>query len=103
LLLSIENLNKLVFVFDGVDTEIKNDKKLDNGKLRLQRINKFVNSIYEKPEKRKCRSIVPSLFDIVTFIQFIRDISEKIQNIEVKFPLFEADRFISVLANEYNG
>ncbi|KAL6595927.1 hypothetical protein U3516DRAFT_849441, partial [Neocallimastix sp. 'constans'] len=39
----------------------------------------------------------------VTFIQFIRDISEKIQNIEVKFPLFEADRFISVLANEYNG
>jgi len=52
---------------------------------------------------RKSRSLCPSPLNIMVMIQYIKDSMEIFNKLELKLTLFEADPYISYLANKCNA
>ncbi|ORX48432.1 PIN domain-like protein [Piromyces finnis] len=104
-LLSIENLEKIIFVFDGANINIKNQTEKERRELKIISIKDFYNEIVSKEfqEKNFPKSITPSPLSFMTFMQFLLGAQKIYHCIELKFALLEADKYIAELANKYNG
>ncbi|OUM68409.1 hypothetical protein PIROE2DRAFT_58076 [Piromyces sp. E2] len=106
LFLSIENLEKIIFVFDGVDIPLKGETEFLRRNGKIESMKEFYNYIVnatELHEKNSPKTISPSPLSIMTFFQFLFDSKRIYSNIELKFSLLEADKYIAELANKYNG
>ncbi|ORX75771.1 hypothetical protein BCR32DRAFT_296678 [Anaeromyces robustus] len=107
-LLAIDNLGKLIFVFDGMDTLMKIDTNINRAKERVKSIKNFYKKIIHFDSKLKRAFFKPSKVCAVPIIriayaQYLFDASEFYEKLEVKLSLFEADSDIANLANKYNG
>ncbi|ORY67901.1 hypothetical protein LY90DRAFT_667745 [Neocallimastix californiae] len=108
-LLHIDNLKKLIFVVDTVE---------DLSKLKKKRFENKFKSVYGlkekifKPDKEKHNCIYkykyfdkycPSPIEFNTYIHYLYLKSKEEPKLELKFPSYEADRYMAKLAVEENG
>ncbi|ORX45954.1 hypothetical protein BCR36DRAFT_106603 [Piromyces finnis] len=110
LLLSIENLNKIIFIFDGVVEIRKRIKRKSRQEERIKNIKKFYNKIQTKNYKngallRPEVNLCASQLLLNTFIQYLLNIEKLFPNkIEIVSSVSkESDIYIAELANNING
>jgi hypothetical protein len=102
--LSIENLGKLIIIYDGVDPEIKEKAKNKRRGQRIKRVNKYYQKLKENDFKNNFKNdTLPSPLNSITLFQYIKDSMEIFDNLELKMTSFEADSYIAYLANKYNA
>ncbi|ORX77602.1 hypothetical protein BCR32DRAFT_302481 [Anaeromyces robustus] len=108
LLLAIDGLKKIIFVLDGVDTDMKMNKKRIQANERIKSVHGFFNKVVStslspnqnlKPDGKNC----PTPLVLMSFIQFLCDSKKLFDKVDVKFSLREADSYIAKLAIENNG
>jgi len=56
-----------------------------------------------KFKKKISPALCPSPLNIMTLIQYLKDSMDTFQKLELKLTVFEADSYISYLANKYNA
>ncbi|ORX85584.1 PIN domain-like protein [Anaeromyces robustus] len=106
LFLAINNLEKIIFVFDGINIPLKEETEIQRRNEKINSINEFFNRILYSPkigDKNLPKMISPSSLVFMTYIQFLIDSSKLFKNVEVKFSVFEADAYISKLSTKFNG
>jgi len=106
LFLSIENLKKIIFVFDGVNIPLKGETEFLRRNDRIESMKKFCDYIIHAnklQEKNTPKTLTPSPLSIMTFLQFLLDSKKIFNKIELNFSLLEADKYIAELTNKYNG
>ncbi|ORX42553.1 hypothetical protein BCR36DRAFT_362308 [Piromyces finnis] len=105
-LLAINNLEKIFFVFDGMDTDIKKNTNLGRADKRVKSIKKFYNKIVSNKKKNgflKPEKICATPLLKVAYAQLLFDAKDYLKKLDVRFSLFEADSDIAYLAKKYNG
>ncbi|KAL6635521.1 PIN domain-like protein [Neocallimastix sp. 'constans'] len=106
-LLAINNLEKLVIIFDGMDTRMKLKTILERANDRVKAIKWYYNSILSSKDSKKryfkTKKICPHPLIRETFTQYLFDAEQHFDKLEVRFSSFEADADIANIANRYNG
>ncbi|ORY74697.1 PIN domain-like protein [Neocallimastix californiae] len=110
ILLSIEKLNKLIFVFDGLIPPKKKIIKLVREAERIRVLKSFYEeTLCSKPytNEKKLRpkgKLCPTPLVILMYTQLLSDIQKLFpKKFEFRSSEGEADRYIAILANEING
>ncbi|ORX53777.1 hypothetical protein BCR36DRAFT_348675 [Piromyces finnis] len=106
-LLSINNLEKIFFVFDGMDTDIKKNTNLGRADKRVKSIKKFYNKIVTSNKKKngflKPEKVCATPLLKIAYAQYLFDAKYYLKKLDVRLSLFEADSDIAYLAKKYNG
>jgi len=107
-LLAINNLERLVFVYDGIDTEIKIETNIKHTTDRAKSMKDLYKKIIEssKQSKRgffKPRKPCPVPLLKMAYVRYLFDLAKHNKKFEIKLSLFEADADIAALAIKYNG
>ncbi|ORX80719.1 PIN domain-like protein [Anaeromyces robustus] len=107
-LLAIDNLEKLIFVFDGMDTNMKMGTILSRFEDRIKGIKEFYDRIITSSKPSKYRYFVPKkIFPTplvrIAYSQYLIDAAKHYKKLEVKFSLLEADATIANLAIKINA
>eukprot|EP00833_Pecoramyces_ruminatium_P002462 jgi/Orpsp1_1/1176494/evm.model.c7180000057819.1 len=104
---SINIIKDIIFVFKGCDPEVTKSY-ISKSCGRIKYMKEFYDKIF-LPENNKEKTIsfrgLLSIYPItmITYIQFLCQLAEIIDNLEVKFTLYDINPYIIHLANKYNG
>ncbi|OUM68374.1 hypothetical protein PIROE2DRAFT_3974 [Piromyces sp. E2] len=107
LLLAIENLELLIFVFDGFDTNKKMVTLLSRFEDRVKGIKEFYNRITTAVPS-KChyfvpKKIFPTSLVKIAYAQYLFGAAKHYKKLKVIFSILEADADIANLAIKYNA
>jgi len=107
-LISIKNLGKLYFVFDGMDTSMKLETLIERASDRVSSLNVYYQKIMSPNNRDSDRYFKPSSLCStplirMTYAQFLFDASKYFPQLKVKFSYLEADAYLAKLASQYNG